>query len=176
MKIVMSRRGGIITGMLAAVAVLVCAALALALYIVHNVRIEGAKGLHGENVSIETPAGTFSVRAHEKISPDLAGIPAYPGARHTKKSGGAVLEWTSRDGGEQKGMTVAGSEMITPDPASKVVDYYREQLPDWVVVQQRDGTTRIELSEHGYKRIIAIKERWDGTHIGVASIGEPVAN
>jgi hypothetical protein len=35
---------------------------------------------------------------------------------------------------------------------------------------------RMELREGGYKRIVAIRERHDGTHIGVASIGEPASN
>jgi hypothetical protein len=56
------------------------------------------------------------------------------------------------------------------------VDYYRNQLPNWVVVKERHGAVRMELREGGYKRIIGIHERYDGTHIGVASIGEPASN
>jgi hypothetical protein len=66
--------------------------------------------------------------------------------------------------------------MVTSDSLDKVVDYYRNQLPNWVVVKERHGAVRMELREGGYKRIIGIHERYDGTHIGVASIGEPASN
>ena len=66
--------------------------------------------------------------------------------------------------------------MVTSDPVDKVVDYYRAQLPNWIIVNERLGGVRLELRDGGYKRIIAIHERHDGTHIGVASVGERAAN
>jgi hypothetical protein len=56
------------------------------------------------------------------------------------------------------------------------VDYYRAQLPNWIIVNERGGGVQLELRDGGYKRIVAIHERHDGTHIGVASVGEPAAN
>jgi hypothetical protein len=72
---------------------------------------------------------------------------------------------------------VAGGEYITPDPVEKVRAWYHEHLPNWVVVSDRNGdNARFELNEGGYKRIVALRERSDGTHIGVATIGEPASN
>lgn len=57
-----------------------------------------------------------------------------------------------------------------------MLDYYRTQLPNWMIINERAGAVRLELREGGYKRIIGIRERHDGTHIGVASVGEPASN
>jgi hypothetical protein len=71
---------------------------------------------------------------------------------------------------------VSALELITQDPARKVFDYYRNQLPSWVVAEDHDGEMRLELKQGGYKRIVGIHEQNDGTHIGVASVGEPASN
>jgi hypothetical protein len=90
--------------------------------------------------------------------------------------GGAVFQWDSNDGAHNGGFAVSGSEMMTSDRLGKVVDYYRTQLPNWIIVNDREGGVHFEFHEGGYKHIIGIRERYDGTHIGVASIGEPASN
>ena len=172
----LSRRGGIISGLLMTFAVIVILAMAAGIYIARNVRVETAHRRGGDDVSIDTPGGNFTVRAHENLDPAAVGIPIYPGATRHKDGGGAVLQWTSNDGKEDKGFSVVGAELTTPDPAYKVIDYYRKQLPNLMVVTDHDGATRLEYKEGGYKRIIVIREKYDGTHIGVASVGEPASN
>jgi len=71
---------------------------------------------------------------------------------------------------------VSASETITDDPASRVEAWYKDQLPNWTIVHERDGAFHMELREGGYKRIVSITEKHDGTHIGVASVGEPASN
>jgi hypothetical protein len=74
-------------------------------------------------------------------------------------------------------MAVAGGEYITSDSVDKVQAWYHEHLPNWVIVTDRnEQKAHFELNEGGYKRIIAIREKGDGTHIGVASFGEPASN
>ena len=88
----------------------------------------------------------------------------------------ATFEWTSPDGKQDKGMAVGGASLITEDPQSKVLAWYREQLPNWIVITDRDGSTRFELNKGGFKRMVIIHEKSDGTHIGVASVGDPASN
>ena len=104
------------------------------------------------------------------------GVPVYPGARRTDSSGGAEFEWVSADGRDEKGMSVAGASFITTDPASKVIEFYRGQVSNIVVIKERDKHVRLEYTEDGLKRIIGIREENDGTHIGVAAIGPPASN
>ena len=98
-------------------------------------------------------------------------------ARRKKNSGGdAVIEWNSNNGAHDRGFSVTATEMVTSDSVDRVLDYYRGQLPNWIVVNEHDGGVRLELRQGGYKRIIAIHDQHDGTHIGVASVGEPASN
>jgi hypothetical protein len=147
------------------------------IFLARNIRVQTTARNGGDDVTIDTPVGHLSVRAHEKAGTAATDVPLYPGAWSPRKSGGdAVVEWTSNNGHGDGGFSVTASEMVTSDPVDKVVDYYRAQLPNWVVVKEIGGAVRLELREGGYKRFIAIHERHDGTHIGVASVGEPAAN
>jgi hypothetical protein len=173
-----SERGGILAGLLITGAVLVCVAMLVGLNIARSVRVEKTPTADGEHVSISTPAGEFSIRAHKHGGMELVDIPHYPGARESKHGGGAEFEWTSGDGREAKDFSVAGAEMITNDSASKVLDYYHERLPAWIVSHDHSGqvTLKEPNSTDDSGRFIAIREKFDGTHIGVASVGAPAAN
>ncbi len=172
-----SERGGIIGGLLLSGLVVVCLLIAGSIFLARNIRVQTTARNGGDDVTIDTPVGHLSVRAHEKPGMVASGVPRYPGAWNPRKSGGdAVVEWTSNNGHSDQGFSVSASEMVTADSVDKVVDYYRAQLPNWIIVNERGGGVQLELRDGGYKRIIAIHERHDGTHIGVASVGEPAAN
>jgi hypothetical protein len=171
-----SRRGGILSGLLLSGAVIVALAVIAGFYLARNVRVMTTHQRRGDTVSIETPGGSIAIRAHEDLDPAILGVPMYPGARRSKDGGGATFAWNSRDGDEEKAFSVAGVELYTTDSADKVVGYYRSQLPKWLIVTERDGTTRFEFTRGGYKRIIAVREKGEGTRIGVASVGEPASN
>ena len=170
------RRGGILGGLLFTVFAIFVLLVAGGLFIARNVRIQTTHGHGGDNVSIESPGGHLSIRAHEDLDPAVIGLPVYPGARRKKDSRMATFEWTSPDGKQDKGMAVGGASLITDDPQSKVLAWYREQLPNWIVITDRDGSTRFELNKGGFKRMVIIHEKSDGTHIGVASVGDPASN
>jgi hypothetical protein len=174
-----SQRGGIFLGLLLSGLAVMCLLILGGAYLASNIRVHTAERPGGgADVSIDTPGGHLTVRAHEKVGTATAGVPLYPGARSTKDSGGgdAVFEWSSSNGKNDHGFSVSASEMVTTDSLGQVLEYYKTQLPNWVVVQERNGATRIELAEGGYKRFVAIRERYDGTHIAVASVGEPASN
>ena len=172
-----SERGGILGAILVSVAAIACLAVIAVVVVVRNVHISTSEHSGGKDVSIDTPAGHLSVHARDNGGWPSSDIPKYPGAYSAKDDGGgAVVQWNSKNGDTDRGFSVAATELITPDPASKVFEYYRNELPDWVVAENRNGEMRLELKHGGYKRIIGIHERNDGTHIGVASVGEPASN
>ncbi len=176
MKTSDSRRGGLLSGLLITFAVLVCLVVAGGLFIGRNVRVQTDSGRGGDHVSIETPAGNFSIQAHDS-GKSLVDVPSYPGVRRKDHSGGgAEFKWTSNTDGRDAGFTVAGEEMVSDDSVDDVVKFYKTQLPAWTLVTKLDGSIHLELEKNGYKRFVAIQHKSDGTHIGVASIGEAASN
>jgi hypothetical protein len=176
MKAFHSRRGGILSGLLLTALAIAILGILAASWVVHNVRVRTVERADGGDVSIDIPGGHFRVRGRDNVDARALGVPVYPGAKRGKDGGGATFEWTSSDGKDEKDIAVAGGELFTPDPVSKVADWYRERLPGWLIVTERDGSVRMEFKESGQKRMVAIREKGDGTHIGVASVGEPASN
>ncbi len=175
MRVPDSRRGGVLFGLLASVVIVVCVLTFTGIYVARSIHVATHERRDGSDVSIDLPGGHFAVHAHEKTG-TVAGIPTYPGARMRDDSGGnAVIEWSSNRNGTDKGFAVSAQGMITDDSVQQVADFYRRELPNWLVT--KDGReVHMELRDGGYKRIIGIEAKHDGTHIGVASFGQPAAN
>ena len=169
------RRGGVLFGLLASVVIVVCVLTFTGIYVARSIKVATHERRDGSDVSIDLPGGHFSVHAHEKTGA-VAGIPSYPGARMRDDGGGnAVFEWSSNRDGRDKGFAVSAQDMVTDDSVQQVANFYRKELPNWLVTQ--DGhEIQMEFRDGGYKRIVAIKSKHDGTHIGVASFGQPAAN
>lgn len=172
------QKGGVVAAVL--ISVLVVAVLAVAalvftgVFVARSVRVEKSSGEQGASVKIETPVGALRVQKGT-ADPRRLDIPIYPGAALSAGDGKmAGLEWDF--GNEHKEISVLAARYTTTDPASKVVEYYRRELPDWILSRKRNGHFRIEHTEGGYKRIIAIHERGGTTEIALASVGEPAAN
>jgi hypothetical protein len=174
-----SRRGGVLMGVALTLVTLVVVAAIVGLTIARNVKVDTTASRDGDHVTINTPAGSFSIQAHEHGKLPATDLPIYPGARPTKDSGGADFQWTSADGRVEKGLAVAGAEFITSDSASSVYDFYQAKLPGWVVSHEH-GQTRFEESPEARgtepRRFVVIHGKADGTHIGVATVGAPAAN
>lgn len=146
-------------------------------YVANHVRVTHADKASGQDVSIETPGGTFSIRARQDLDPEALGFPIYPNAKRTQEGRGATFEWTSNDGKDSKAMAAAGANYVTHDSLNDVVAWYRERLPGWLVVfENHDHGMRLESTESGFKRIVAVREKGDGTHIDVATVGKPASN
>ena len=175
-----SRAGGILSGLMATFAVVVCAAVLFAYFVAHSVRVRHEDTANGGKVEVETPFGRVSVDARDKLDPQTVGIPVYPGAeRENGRDGGALggalidLDWT---GDTHRQLSIVTAKYYTADSPDKVRDFYHARLPHWIFEQRRNGTSKIEYSEQGYKRVILIHERRDRTEIAIASIGDPPAN
>ena len=172
-----SERGGILGALLITGAVVVCLMIIGGIIVARSIHVTTTARNGGDDVSIDLPGGHLEVRAHDKAGTAVKDIPIYPGAHSSERHGGdAVVQWSSNKDGGDKGFSVSASESITSDSLDKVVDYYRTQLPNWMITKQSSGHVEFELHQGGYKRIVGIREEHDGTHIGVASVGEPASN
>jgi len=173
-----SERGGILGALLITGAVVVCLMILGGIVVARSVHVSTTARNGGDDVSIDLPGGHLEVHAHDKAGTAVKDFPVYPGSHSSEhnRGGDAVVQWSSNNGKSDNGFSVSASESITSDPFDKVVDYYRTQLPNWMITKQRSGHIEFELHDGGYKRVIGIHEESDGTHIGVASVGEPASN
>jgi len=167
-----SRRGGIISALIFVCLIVGLAAIVGGIVVTNSIRVRTG----GHDLAIETPGGRLDIRTHETMDPALAGIPIYPGAiRVSDSGGGANIEWSSADGGGDSLHVMAG-EFRTHDSARDVLDFYRRQLPSLIVIHEKDRDTDLEYRKGGIRRIISIREKHDGTRIGVATIGGRESN
>ncbi len=176
MRTLLSRRGGIISGLLFAGLIVFLAVAVAGIFVTRSIHIRKIDGTNGTDVAIETPGGRLNIRARDRMNPAVVGVPVYPGAYRTKDGGGANFEWSSSDGATDKSLYVVGGEYRTKDKVSDVVEYYRKQFPSLMIVSEKDRSTRLEYKEGGITRIISIRERDGETRIGVASIGGRESN
>jgi hypothetical protein len=171
-----SRKGGIIAVFVVGVLIAVSALIVGAVLIASNVRLQHSDTPQGSRVRVETPFGDVNIDARDSLKPESAGIPVYPGAyREHGDDGGVVLDFDSKEG-RQKQFSVVAAQYSTNDTADDVREFYRSHLPNWRLIQREGRGTKFELSEGGYRRIIAIEERRGRTHIGIVAIGEPGVN
>lgn len=141
-------------------------------------RVAGSVHVHEhsrDDVSIDIPGGRIDIRGRDQIDPGSLGIEIYPGAVRLEKGGTATFSWSSDDGSAEKVLAVGGTQYRTGDSAARVVDWYKAQLPSWIVVRDGEGT-RLERKDGGAKRFVVIREKPEGTVIGVATAGEPGSN
>ena len=171
-----SRRGGIVSGLLFACLMVFLLMLAAGTIVMKTVRVRSTDRASGTDVAIDTPAGRLNIHARDHMDPAVAGIPIYPRADRVNDSGGASIEWNSANGKSDKDLYVVGGEFRTKDAAWKVVEFYRNQLPNLMIVTENDRSTRLEYKEGGIKRIVSIHEKDGETRIGVASIGGRESN
>jgi hypothetical protein len=173
-----SSRGGIILGLLFAGMMVFMALLVAGIIVTKTVRVrttDGADDSGVRGISIATPGGQLNIHASDHMNPVLTGVPAYPGATRVK-DGGAHISWNSKNGDGDEDLYVIGGEFRTPDSVSRVVDFYRQQLPNLMIVCGDDESTRLEYKKGGIRRIISIRRRAGETRIGVASIGGRESN
>ncbi|MGH9783487.1 MAG: hypothetical protein ACRD88_04815 [Terriglobia bacterium] len=165
--------GGVIASLMFVLAILAgmaVIAIAIGVWSFSEVRVDSRETSRGTQVKVETPLGAIRVEQQSQVNPRSFGVPVYPGAKLTRgDSKAASIEIDL--GGDRSQMTVVAAQYSTPDSVDSVREWYRRQLPHWIL--SRHG---MEYSEGGFKRIIVLKRKWNETRIVLASVGEPAAN
>jgi hypothetical protein len=171
------RRGGALAGIILMVLMLgaigIAALVATGVYVADNWRVTESGG--GGETTVETPFGTVRVRENDRLDPRHMGVPIYPGAvreRHSHNLASLHLDF----GDLHEAFAVSAAEYRTSDSVDRVTDYYRAELPHWLISQKENGCLRLSFTKHGYKRFVAIYEDGGETRIALASVGEPASN
>jgi hypothetical protein len=154
-----SRRGGVLAGIM--LMVLMVGVLGIAALVTTGLYV-------ADNVSL-------SVRDNTRFDPKHMGVPIYPGA--VRRDDSPKLASFHFDFGDiHKGFAVSAAEYRTSDSVDRVTDFYRSELPHWLISQREDGRMQLSFTRHGYRRFVAIYEDDGETHIALASVGEPASN
>jgi hypothetical protein len=174
-----SERGGVLGSIFLVLGILALVAMVGIVtggfYLARHVRVNTTDGSHGGTVDVETPFGSVHVREDSRLDAKSFGVPVYPGATVTRdhhKLANVELNF----GSEDREISIAAGEYVTPDPIGKVREFYRDELPHWMVSTDRHGAVNFSFTEGGHKKIVVLKERGDVTSISLVSVGEPPAN
>ena len=171
------RRGGALAGIMLTVLMLGVLGIAVlvttGLYVTDHVRVTESDA-RGET-TVETPFGTVRVRDRARLDPKHMGVPIYPGAVREEDSR-KLASFHFDFGDVHKAFAFSAAEYHTSDSVDRVTDFYRGQLPHWLISQKEDGGMQLSFTKHGYKRFVAIYEDGGETRIALASLGEPASN
>jgi len=171
------RRGGALAGIILTMLIVGLAGFAAlvstGLYVADHVRVRGG-GSRGE-ATLETPFGAVRLRDRALLEPGHLGVPIYPGAvrqHDSRKLGSFHFDF----GDWHKDFAISAAAYRTSDSIDRVTDYYRGELPHWMISQKENGCMQLSLTKGGYKRLVAIYEDNGETGIALASMGEPASN
>lgn len=172
------RRGGALAGIILTMLIVGLVGFAVlvstGLYIADHVRVSAGDGGR-DSATVETPFGTIRVHDHSRFDIGHFGVPLYPGAARVHNS--RALASLHFDLGDlHKDLSFSAAEYRTSDSVERVTDFYRSELPHWLISERNDGCMHLSFTKGGYKRIIAIREQDGETRIALASVGEPASN
>ncbi len=168
----------IVVGVVIGVVMLTIAGLMITAFIfARKVTVSTVRDEQGreKTVRVDTPFGRLRVEKQGDVDAKLLAIPIYPGAVQVKgeMSGARVdLDLDFAD----KYVRVLAVKMETADPFDKVVEFYKEEAPDFVFTLKRDGHAEFKWEQGRLKKVVGIVEKHGKTQIGLANIGEPEAN
>lgn len=112
----------------------------------------------GDGVSLSTPSGIITTGTASSVSEADLGVPVYPGAASGE--------------GSMNIKTPAGSMItaiyLSPDPVSKVVDFYKARLGDQASIMETGAGTMISSGEDDKnKLIVTITQEMSKTKISI---------
>jgi len=172
-----NRRGGALAGIMLVVLMLgvlgIAALVTTGVFVADHVSVTESDA-RGET-TVETPFGSLRVRDRAKLDPKHMGVPIYPGA--VREDDSRKLASFHFDFGDvHKAFAFSAAEYRTSDSVDRVTDFYRDQLPHWLISQKDNGRMQFSFTKHGYKRFVCIYEDDGETRIALASVGEPASN
>ncbi len=132
-----------------------------------QVRVEeGGRGQ--KEVTIRTPVGSLQV--HKDVNEASLGLPIYPGAAQVRDEGGATVDLQFPN---EQGVRIIAGKFETADGLDKVKDFYRGRLGTEVTKytdRTHDGKTVFEIKRQDEERVVALKDKGDGTLIELVHV------
>lgn len=124
-------------------------------------------------VTVKTPMGDLKIAREQNASDLQLGLPVYPGATREKDSHDDNAVSLSFDLPNQTNLRIAAAKFSTPDPISKVRDFYKQQLGGEVTgltQTNRDGKIVFEMKYGEQHKVVSLTPHDGGTRIALVRI------
>lgn len=105
-----------------------CFGAAVLWYVAKRSKFSQTRTSHGEVMHLESPIGTLDVHPETKLDARLAQIPLYLGAMSSHATSAEIVTEIHLDA---RSLQDISASYWTPDPADRVFEFYRRELPDW---------------------------------------------
>jgi hypothetical protein len=124
-------------------------------------------------VTVKTPMGNLKIAKQQNVDDLNLGLPVYPGATRAKDSGDDNSVSLNFDLPNETNLRIAAAKFNTPDPVSKVQEFYRQQLGSEVTSftqTDRDGKVVFEMKYSKQEKVISLTPHDGGTRIDLVRV------
>lgn len=124
-------------------------------------------------VTVKTPMGDFKIARERNVSDLQLGLPIYPGATREKDTNDDNAVSLTFNLPNQTNLRIAAAKFSTPDPISKVQEFYKQQLGGEVTSltqTNRDGKIVFEMKYGEQHKVVSLSPHGGGTQIALVRI------
>jgi hypothetical protein len=124
-------------------------------------------------VTVRTPIGNFKIAKEQNVSDLHLGLPVYPGATRATDSSDDNSVSLAFNLPNETNLRIAAAKFNTPDPISKVQEFYRQQLgveATSFTHTNRDGKVVVEMKYGEQNKVISLTPHDGGTRIDLVRI------
>ena len=124
-------------------------------------------------VTVKTPMGNFKIAKEQNVSDLHLGLPLYPGATRAEDSSDDNSVSVAFDLPNETNLRIAVAKFSTPDPISKVQEFYKKHLGGEVtsVKQTNDeGKVVFEMKYNEQDKVVSLSPHDGGTRIALVRI------
>lgn len=140
----------------------------------HSVHVNVAEtGSDRKVVTVKTPVGSLKISKEQNVSDLGLGLPIYPGATRAADSGDDNSVSLAFDLPNDTNLRIAAAKFNTPDPVSKVQEFYKQQLGGDVTSftqTNRDGKVVFEMKYGEQNKVVSLTPHDRGTRIDLVRI------
>jgi len=140
----------------------------------HGVQVTvNETGPDGRVATLKTPVGNFKITKEATPSDLHLGLPVYPGATRATDSADDDSVSLNFDLPNEANLRIATAKFNTPDPLSKVKEFYKQQLGGEITSftqADRNGKVVFEMKHGDQDKVVSLASHDGGTQIHLVRI------
>lgn len=140
----------------------------------HGVQVKVSEtGPDSKVVTVRTPVGNLRIAKDQNLRDLDIGLPVYPGATRATDSNNDNSVSLNFDLPSDTNLRIAAAKFNTPDPVSKVQEFYRNQLggeANGFTQTDREGKVVFEMKSSEQDKVVSLVLHDGGTQIHLVRI------